>query len=587
MSSEKVEPGSRLAQLQDKFVSFRSSVTLVVANVGPEHNQPWQYYEQGDHSKTPLILVPACGCPASSFFRLFDYLVPKGVRVIAIQSAPVATHEEWVEGLNSFLLYKNIQKCHLLGVGLGGFLCILFSTVYRPKVMSMFLINSYCSTLPFESNMIKFKVSPAIVLRKYISYRWEERPKIKSDKEKEKEREKERQKGKKQEDKLAPVDEAKEKEKEREREKEWQKQDERDRALWNKKDKNCVGVDFVKEEMKRMDRAELYSQICLLCTPRTIDPTLLPKSRKATTYTHNEDEDEDEDIDYEAEEEERRRKREQEEAEAASSSAPADDNDEGSDKTPSPSSSPSSSSSKGKGKASSPKKLKQRSNEGPTSSVLWMRGAPIQGSYVTLLFSRDFCSVPPALLQTLPNYLDGPRVVELRMGGDFPFIVNDEETGLHVLVHLRRYDPELSGATMAAAAAASGESEEGRDKREMERKAWEEQKKREKEKKEKEEEKSEKESDSEDEEKEKKLRKPVKLGSRQDSDDEEDSDEEEKPAKKASKKSSKKDDDEDESDEDKEEDSEEERERKKKQQQKQAKAKAVKKEEEFFQDDMF
>jgi maspardin len=84
------------------------------------------------------------------FFRQMQTLPPKGIHVVSILPPPFESYQEFVAGFRDFLDETNIKRCHILGSGLGGFLAQNFARVHPSRVISLILVNSFCSTESFK-----------------------------------------------------------------------------------------------------------------------------------------------------------------------------------------------------------------------------------------------------------------------------------------------------------------------------------------------------------------------------------------------------------------------------------------------------
>ncbi|KCV71395.1 hypothetical protein H696_02343 [Fonticula alba] len=125
-------------------------------------------------SMPTLLCIPHIGGTAASFFRLASTLSARGFRVIAVDYPPVDSHFEFGDSLNKFLESLDIDQVHILGNALGGFLAQHFAFVHpqgAKRVLSLVLINSFCSTRLFSMNtpyMGFFNWAPEFALKRIL-----------------------------------------------------------------------------------------------------------------------------------------------------------------------------------------------------------------------------------------------------------------------------------------------------------------------------------------------------------------------------------------------------------------------------------
>lgn len=99
-------------------------------------------------------------------------LANKGYRVIAAESPPYWSAEEWCQGFRQLLTHLDLEKVHLFGAALGGFLAQKFAEFTRPcpRVASLVLCNTFTDTavFKFSDQAPLFFVMPAPFLRNLI-----------------------------------------------------------------------------------------------------------------------------------------------------------------------------------------------------------------------------------------------------------------------------------------------------------------------------------------------------------------------------------------------------------------------------------
>jgi len=136
----------------DEYKSFRASVPLKKILIGDE-GDCWQVYDAGprDSSGSPLVCLPPIAGTADIFFRQCLALSSRGYRVISVQSPPYWSLSQWCQGFKDLLDHLDIEKVHLFGSALGGFLGQKFAEYTRncPRVASLVLCNSFTDTSVF------------------------------------------------------------------------------------------------------------------------------------------------------------------------------------------------------------------------------------------------------------------------------------------------------------------------------------------------------------------------------------------------------------------------------------------------------
>lgn len=122
--------------------------------------------------KYPLICLPPVSGTADVFFRQALALSAKGVRVISAESPAYWSIREWCEGFKRLLDYLEIDKAHIFGASLGGFLAQKFAehTYMCPRVASLILCNTFTDTAVFsnQGSANIFWILPALVLKRLV-----------------------------------------------------------------------------------------------------------------------------------------------------------------------------------------------------------------------------------------------------------------------------------------------------------------------------------------------------------------------------------------------------------------------------------
>lgn len=156
-----------------EYNSFRSIVPQKKLVVDEDTNKVWTYYEAGPRSVTcPLIFLPPVSGTADTFFYQIISLTALGYRVISIEYPVYWTIREWNIGFQKFLERLGLDKVHVFGASLGGFLAQKFAeaTFQCPRVHSLILCNSFADTSIFNytDTSVLFWMFPAVILKKMV-----------------------------------------------------------------------------------------------------------------------------------------------------------------------------------------------------------------------------------------------------------------------------------------------------------------------------------------------------------------------------------------------------------------------------------
>ncbi|CAH1796693.1 unnamed protein product [Owenia fusiformis] len=156
-----------------EYQSFRSTVPLRTIIVDDDDSKKWSLYDAGPKSvRCPLVCFPPASGSADVFFKQILPLTAQGYRVIAVDYPIYWTLQEFTEGFRKLLDSLNLDKVHLFGASLGGFLAQKFAehTYKSPRVHSMILCNSFIDTNIFQQTQSahSFWMLPALVLKKMV-----------------------------------------------------------------------------------------------------------------------------------------------------------------------------------------------------------------------------------------------------------------------------------------------------------------------------------------------------------------------------------------------------------------------------------
>lgn len=141
--------------------------------VDNDTSKEWTYYDAGPRCvRCPLVCLPPVSGTADVYFKQLLALSARGYRVIAVEYPVYWSLVDFCEGFRKLLDHFNLDKVHLCGASLGGFLAQKFAeyTSQCPRVHSLFLCNSFCDTSVFQysDSAFVFWMTPALLLKKMI-----------------------------------------------------------------------------------------------------------------------------------------------------------------------------------------------------------------------------------------------------------------------------------------------------------------------------------------------------------------------------------------------------------------------------------
>ncbi|GBP13943.1 Maspardin [Eumeta japonica] len=163
---------SDLSQTSE-YLSFRSSIPLRKIVVDCDGSKTWRIYDSGPKSVScPVICLPPVSGTADVFFRQVMGLAARGVRVIAAESPAYWNIKEWCDGFKRLLDYLELDKVHLFGASLGGFIAQKFAELTHncPRVISLVLCNTFTDTSIFEykDSSALFWLLPSVMLKRML-----------------------------------------------------------------------------------------------------------------------------------------------------------------------------------------------------------------------------------------------------------------------------------------------------------------------------------------------------------------------------------------------------------------------------------
>eukprot|EP01120_Amphizonella_sp_Union-15-10_P002889 TRINITY_DN13184_c0_g1_i1.p1 TRINITY_DN13184_c0_g1~~TRINITY_DN13184_c0_g1_i1.p1 ORF type:complete len:348 (+),score=60.63 TRINITY_DN13184_c0_g1_i1:95-1138(+) len=166
-----VQPNLSTYAQSDEYKRFRKWVALQRVNVDSFTDKTWKYYDSGPKNTLPLVMLPGTTGTAEIYYPQFLSLCPRGLRIISVQWPVYDTHERWVKGFDRFLDSLKLDKIHLFGTSLGGYLAQCF-VHYKPnRVLSLILCNSFCDLQYFANNAPcagMFNWMPEFVLKRIL-----------------------------------------------------------------------------------------------------------------------------------------------------------------------------------------------------------------------------------------------------------------------------------------------------------------------------------------------------------------------------------------------------------------------------------
>ena len=135
--------------------------------------QVWQIFDCGSKDITaPLVCLPPVSGTADCFFLQCLALSARGHRVIAAEAPPYWSVDDWCAGFRALLTALDLEKVHLFGAALGGFLAQKFAEFTRPcpRVASLVLCNTFTDTTVFKymEQAQLFWVMPGPLLRNLV-----------------------------------------------------------------------------------------------------------------------------------------------------------------------------------------------------------------------------------------------------------------------------------------------------------------------------------------------------------------------------------------------------------------------------------
>lgn len=173
MSKPKFKMTESTISNSQEYQSFRSSVPLKTYIVDDDESKEWKLYDAGPKQvKCPLVCFPPASGTADVFYKQVLALSAVGFRVISVEYPVYWTMREFCEGFRKLLDHLQLDKIHIFGTSLGGFLAQKFAeyTHRSPRVVSLILCNAFYDTTIFNqtNSAPTFWMMPALVLKKMV-----------------------------------------------------------------------------------------------------------------------------------------------------------------------------------------------------------------------------------------------------------------------------------------------------------------------------------------------------------------------------------------------------------------------------------
>lgn len=157
----------------EEYQCFRSTIPLKKVVVDDDNSKEWTMYDAGPKTvRCPLVCFPPASGTADVFFRQILALTSSGYRVIAVEYPVYWTMREFCEGFRKLLDHLQLDRVHIFGSSLGGFLAQKFAefTSRSPRVASLILCNAFYDTAIFQqtNSAPTFWMMPALFLKKMV-----------------------------------------------------------------------------------------------------------------------------------------------------------------------------------------------------------------------------------------------------------------------------------------------------------------------------------------------------------------------------------------------------------------------------------
>ena len=129
----------------DEYQRFRSQVPLKKIVVDEDSSKVWSIYDAGPRDiRCPLICLPPVSGTADVFFLQINQLSQQGYRVISLGYPTYWTLREFIHGFLRLLDHLHLDKVHVFGASIGGFLIQKFaeSIIQCQRIQSIVSLSS-------------------------------------------------------------------------------------------------------------------------------------------------------------------------------------------------------------------------------------------------------------------------------------------------------------------------------------------------------------------------------------------------------------------------------------------------------------
>lgn len=156
-----------------EYQEFRSRFPLKRVAVDEDASKEWMVYDSGPRQVTcPVLFFPPVAGTAELFFKQVVDLSQRGYRVISISYPVYWTLREYVNGFVRLLDHLKLDKVHVFGASVGGFIAQKIAEYISncQRIQSLILCNSFSDTSAFyqteRANL--FWIMPGRLLKRTI-----------------------------------------------------------------------------------------------------------------------------------------------------------------------------------------------------------------------------------------------------------------------------------------------------------------------------------------------------------------------------------------------------------------------------------
>jgi len=155
----------------EEYKLFRSLVARRKVIVEQQSKKVWRYYDFGPKTEVPVILLHGASGTAEVFYKQILSLGPKGFRVISVQYPGYMNYTRWLRAFDRFIDMLSVDKVHLFGTALGGYLAQCYAQFRPNRVVSLILCNTFVDTKYYaDSNPFVdiFQWTPEFLLKRML-----------------------------------------------------------------------------------------------------------------------------------------------------------------------------------------------------------------------------------------------------------------------------------------------------------------------------------------------------------------------------------------------------------------------------------